>query len=354
MAKPTGTGVDTQTCRSLYVGNLTPQINETLLYEIFASVGQVEHVKIIRDKATSTSLGYGFVDFVDHETAGLALAQLNGCNVYGSEVKLNWAVAGAQKEDTSGHFHIFVGDLSPEIDDNTLREAFQAFGALTDARVMWDQTTGRSRGYGFVAFKQQADAEQAIQDMNGQWLGTRSIRVNWANQKTNTPKAAPASGLDYNTVYYQASATVTTVYVGNMGPEISEADLRATFAQYGVIEEVKTYYDKGYGFVRYQNHESAARAIVGAHGLQVNGRQIRCAWGKDKQQQQQQQQHQHQQQTQQASAFPVWPFGFPPMPGMPVPPFGMSPYFMPPMYPPGAAAWGSWPTSPQGNSDGSQ
>ena len=48
---------------------------------------------------------------------------------------------------------------------------------------MWDMNTGKSRGYGFLAFRDRTDAEQAIATMNGEWLGSRAIRVNWANQK---------------------------------------------------------------------------------------------------------------------------------------------------------------------------
>lgn len=53
----------------------------------------------------------------------------------------------------------------------------------SDARVMWDVNSGKSRGYGFVAFRDKTDAEQAIATMNGEWLGSRAIRCNWANQK---------------------------------------------------------------------------------------------------------------------------------------------------------------------------
>lgn len=48
---------------------------------------------------------------------------------------------------------------------------------------MWDQISGKSRGFGFVVFKEKADAEKALAGMNGQWLGSRAIRCNWANQK---------------------------------------------------------------------------------------------------------------------------------------------------------------------------
>ncbi|KAK9751811.1 RNA recognition motif [Popillia japonica] len=54
------------------------------------------------------------------------------------------------------HHHIFVGDLSPEIETQTLREAFAAFGEISDCRVVRDPQTLKSKGYGFVSFIKKA------------------------------------------------------------------------------------------------------------------------------------------------------------------------------------------------------
>lgn len=100
------------------------------------------------------------------------------------EIRCNWAYQNqTAKEDLTNHAHLFVGDLSPEVTDEVLTKAFTAFGSLSDARVMWDMNSGKSRGYGFLAFRDRTDAEQAIATMNGEWLGSRAIRVNYANQK---------------------------------------------------------------------------------------------------------------------------------------------------------------------------
>ena len=78
---------------------------------------------------------------------------------------------------------MFVGDLSSEIDEQGLKEAFSKYTSLTDARIVWDPTTGKSKQYGFVAFRLKGDAERALVEMNQEWLGRRAIRLNWANQK---------------------------------------------------------------------------------------------------------------------------------------------------------------------------
>ena len=74
-------------------------------------------------------------------------------------IKVNWAYASGQREDTSGHYNIFVGNLSPEVIDATLFACFSIYPSYSDARVMWDQKSGRSRGFGLVSFRNQQDAD---------------------------------------------------------------------------------------------------------------------------------------------------------------------------------------------------
>lgn len=267
-------------CRSLYVGNLTDKVTENLLYEIFSTIGAVESCKLIKDKNTNESAGYGFVDFFDHYTAGLALQQLNGKNIYGQDIRVNWAVINGQKEDTSNHFHVFVGDLSPEIDDKTLYSAFSPFGSISEARIMYDPNTNRSRGYGFVAFRRKEDAQRALAEMNGEWLGNRPIRCNWANQKNSANDVNP--NLDYNSVLMQAPHSVTTVYIGGVAPDVTEYQIREAFADYGIIIEIRIQGDKGFAFVKYKTHEAAAKAIISVTGKQVGGRIVKCSWGKER------------------------------------------------------------------------
>ncbi|TRY76446.1 hypothetical protein TCAL_15962, partial [Tigriopus californicus] len=81
------------------------------------------------------------------------------------------------------HYAIFVGDLSPEVETHHLRDAFATFGEISDCRVVRDPQTLKSRGYGFVSFATKIEAENAKAVMNGQWLGSRSIRTNWAARK---------------------------------------------------------------------------------------------------------------------------------------------------------------------------
>lgn len=78
---------------------------------------------------------------------------------------------------------LFVGGLSWDTNDQSLSQAFSEFGAVSEAKVITDRDTGRSRGFGFVTFDSPADADRAMQEMDGAELDGRSVRVNEANDK---------------------------------------------------------------------------------------------------------------------------------------------------------------------------
>ena len=340
----------------LYVGALSSQVNDVALKEIFSSVGPVLSTKVVVDRNMQHpgSLNYGFVEYADLRSAEVAIQNLNGRKIADSDIKVDWAASSLNhgdagihgisasvgfpgaggmgimgKENTSHHFHVFVGDLSPEVNDSMLRQTFQAFNSLSEARVMWDISSGKSRGYGFVAFRERSDAEQAIATMNGEWLGSRAIRVNWANQKgtgNNGPGShqggmmlgggnapgpnrsasvaatlggmgalgfggtsmPPTGGLASGPAitYEQALAAApqhnTTVYVGNIPPFATQNDLVPLFSPFGYIIEIRMQSDRGFAFVKLDTHENAANAIVSLAGNVQIGRPIKCGWGKDR------------------------------------------------------------------------
>ncbi|XP_010552255.1 PREDICTED: oligouridylate-binding protein 1C-like [Tarenaya hassleriana] len=287
-------GFDPSTCRSIYVGNIHTQVSEILLQEIFASTGPVESSKLIRKDKSS----YGFIHYFDRRSAALAILSLNGRHLFGQPIKVNWAYATGQREDTSSHFNIFVGDLSPEVTDATLFACFSVYSSCSDARVMWDQKTGRSRGFGFVSFRNQQDAQCAINDMNGKWLGSKQIRCNWATKGATSGEDKQSSdgksiveltngssedGKEIaNEDAPENNPQYTTVYVGNLAPEVTQLDLHRHFHALGagVIEEVRVQRDKGFGFVRYNSHAEAALAIqMGNSQPYLFNRQIKCSWG---------------------------------------------------------------------------
>jgi RNA recognition motif-containing protein len=78
---------------------------------------------------------------------------------------------------------LFVGSLSWDTTDDGLREAFSPFGEISEAVVINDRYTGRSRGFGFVTFNDDEAADKAIESLNGSELDGRTIRVDVAHAK---------------------------------------------------------------------------------------------------------------------------------------------------------------------------
>ncbi|GMV42497.1 MAG: hypothetical protein AMXMBFR64_42130 [Myxococcales bacterium] len=79
---------------------------------------------------------------------------------------------------------LFVGGLSWNTDDDGLRQAFDQYGDVTDAKVIKDRDTGRSRGFGFVTFANATDSQKAMSEMNGTTLDGRTIKVDTAEEKS--------------------------------------------------------------------------------------------------------------------------------------------------------------------------
>ncbi|MEP6773208.1 MAG: RNA-binding protein [Polaromonas sp.] len=82
---------------------------------------------------------------------------------------------------------LYVGNLPYSVRDEDLQQSFGQFGAVTSAKVMMERDTGRSKGFGFVEMGSDAEAQAAINGMNGQPLGGRSVVVNEARPMEARP-----------------------------------------------------------------------------------------------------------------------------------------------------------------------
>ena len=82
---------------------------------------------------------------------------------------------------------LYVGNLAYSVRDENLNDAFAQFGTVTSAKVMMDRDTGRSKGFGFVEMGSDAEAQAAINGMNGQSLDGRAVVVNEARPREDRP-----------------------------------------------------------------------------------------------------------------------------------------------------------------------
>ena len=78
---------------------------------------------------------------------------------------------------------VYVGNLPFSFGEKELRETFESFGEITEATVISDRYSGRSKGFGFVTFANEDDAKKAIAELNGKDIGGRELKVNEARAR---------------------------------------------------------------------------------------------------------------------------------------------------------------------------
>ncbi|XP_029919194.1 tRNA selenocysteine 1-associated protein 1-like isoform X2 [Myripristis murdjan] len=173
---------------TLWMGNLESYMDEKFITRAFATMGeQVINVRIIRNKMTGGALGYCFVELTDEATAERCLRKVNGKSLPGANpptrFKLNRATFGKQG-DNGQMYSLFVGDLTPEVDDGMLYEFFyNRYPSCRGGKVVLD-STGNSKGCGFVQFPDERLQKRALEECQGAvGLGCKPLRLSLAANK---------------------------------------------------------------------------------------------------------------------------------------------------------------------------
>lgn len=165
----------------LFVGNLPSSVTESQLKELFSAAGTVEETAIVMDKITNEPRGFGFVTMADEAEANAAIEQFNGYDLDGNALTVNVARPKTEGAAPAGSENkLYVGNLPYTMDRDALRAMFQEAGNVTDAAVIMDRESGRSKGFGFVTMATSEEAEAAIAKFNGFEVDGRELVVNRA------------------------------------------------------------------------------------------------------------------------------------------------------------------------------
>ncbi|KUI67868.1 RNA-binding protein rsd1 [Cytospora mali] len=178
--------------RTVFVQQLAARLRTRELKEFFEKVGPVSEAQIVKDRVSNRSKGVGYVEFKNEDSVQAAL-QLTGQKLLGIPVivQLTEAEKNRQVRETGtsgGHpnsipFHrLYVGNIHFSITEQDLQNVFEPFGELEFVQLQKDDS-GRSRGYGFVQFRDAGQAREALEKMNGFDLAGRPIRVGLGNDK---------------------------------------------------------------------------------------------------------------------------------------------------------------------------
>ncbi|KAF7289930.1 Ps16 protein [Mycena indigotica] len=202
---------------------------------------------------------------------------------------------------------LYIGNLSFKVDDDALYNAFHPHGQIVDHIVMKDRETQRSRGFGFVTYSTEDEANAALTQMDGQDLMGRSIRVSLANGKPSGGGGGGRGGyagesyaggsgggsgygggsgwmlstLKFPLILSAAMSSGNKLYVGNLSWNTTDEVLRQTFEEFGTVtdsihmKDRETGRFRGFGFVTFSTADEAQNAIAGLNEQEVDGRRIR-------------------------------------------------------------------------------
>uniref|UniRef100_A0A8C5I0M2 Polyadenylate-binding protein n=1 Tax=Gouania willdenowi TaxID=441366 RepID=A0A8C5I0M2_GOUWI len=250
---------------SLYVGDLHPDITEAMLYEKFSPAGPVLSIRVCRDMITRRSLGYAYVNFSQPADAERALDTMNFDVVKGKPIRIMWSQRDPSLRK-SGVGNVFIKNLDKSIDNKALYDTFSAFGNILSCKVVCDENG--SKGYAFVHFETQDAADRAIEKMNGMLLNDRKVFVGRFKSRKEREAELGAKAKEF-----------TNVYIKNFGDDMDDDRLKELFEKYGNILSVKVMTDptgksRGFGFVSFEKHEDANKAVEEMNGTDFNGKTV--------------------------------------------------------------------------------
>ncbi|KAL0269448.1 UNVERIFIED_CONTAM: hypothetical protein PYX00_007177 [Menopon gallinae] len=169
---------------------------------------------------------------------------------------------------------VYVGSISFELKEDTIRQAFLPFGPIKSINMSWDPITQKHKGFAFVEYDIPEAAQLALEQMNGVMIGGRNIKV--VGRPSNMPQAQAV--IDEIT---EEAKHYNRIYVASIHSDLTEQDIQSVFEAFGSIKYCKLAQGpapnkhKGYGFIEYDTLQSALEAIASMNLFDLGGQYLR-------------------------------------------------------------------------------
>jgi len=237
-------------------------VTEQILFEKFNEVGPVLSIRICRDVITRASLGYAYVNFQNSVDAERALDTMNFEFIKDRPCRIMWCQRDPSlRRDNKGN--IFIKNLPPTIDNKNLHDTFSQFGDILSCKVEYDNQ-GKSRGFGYVHFKTEQSAEEAISKVNNMVLQIEGVTA-------EDQKPLFVGHFKSRTLRAEADPDrkFTNLYVRGFPASYTLEQLNALFTPYGTVKSSviitakkrsETDENKVFGFVDFESPEHAVTA----------------------------------------------------------------------------------------------
>ncbi|WOG89340.1 hypothetical protein DCAR_0208578 [Daucus carota subsp. sativus] len=253
-----------KTGASLYVGDLDPEVTQMDLTRLFARVGPLDSVRLCRNRDYPfKSLCYAYVNFIFPCHASEALNALNYYKLKGKSMRIMWCQRDPFTRK-NGVANLYVKNLDSSITNAGLHTIFSKYGTILSCKVA--EEYGKSKGFGFVQFDSEDAALSAIAALHQTFVEGKQLYVSKFLKKSEREKACEESNF-------------TNLYVNNLSEDVTEDVLRERFSECGSISSVVIMKDsagisKGYGFVDFNSHEDAKKAMETLNGSVIGSNKL--------------------------------------------------------------------------------
>ena len=184
---------------TLFVGRLSWNIDDAWLQREFEKYPGVTSARVISDRATGRSKGYGYVDFESKTVAEKALEEMQGAELDGRPINVDLSTSKPKSQNPSDRSNdrasrygdaksepsdtLFIGNLSFDSNRDSVQEFFAEYGPVLGVRLPTHPETEQLKGFGYVQFESSDAAQKALDNLNGQYLNDRAVRLDFSTPK---------------------------------------------------------------------------------------------------------------------------------------------------------------------------
>lgn len=278
----------------LFLGNLPFTFTSEALATLAKERGLTgfSNGRIVVDKKTGKSRGFGYLDFADEEAAKAASSAMAGLEIEGRQVKIDvtYGVEGANKgRRKSPEFSVFIGNLDFSLTEQDVHEEIKSHMGPSAGkfRARVSLIDGRSKGYGHLDFETQEAADAAIAALTGYELRGRVITVEKAigrEAKKLREDDGQKQDINSKTPFFKKNSS-NTIFIGNLPFKMDDDLIKEMIddvvgagkhRRVHLSVDKDTGLKKGFGHVDFDTPEIAAEAVEKLNGLEVYGRIIKA------------------------------------------------------------------------------
>ena len=179
--------------KTVFVGKLSWNVDNDWLSTEFAPMGEIVSARVVMDRQSGRSKGFGYVDFADAASAAKAVKEMSGKEIDGREINVDFGSNRQANPDgrakafgdklSAPSETLFIANLSFNATEDSIWSAFADYGDINSVRLPTDRETGAPKGFGYIEFASVDSAKKALEAMQQTEIEGRKIRLDFSGPR---------------------------------------------------------------------------------------------------------------------------------------------------------------------------